>query len=283
MAAADDTYLDEAYDEGIDHAHAGEIVQWYAKRPVTVSTAAATSSLVGAFALGVLTTIGALAVMRLYDEDAATKSLEKAVSAGLDGITMVLMVDGDHERMVDMEASLCDEICVAHGATALPATVGETWWNKRYDFYHPPHAPELPQIWATMDAVSDFTHIEALYTNVTRALRESIDPKWKMTLKTHLSHWFDWGAMIYPRVIIPAGPDDLDSALELHDGFVRAASLAALESGGVINDHHGVGMRLAPHLGSQFGEAGMALLRGVKAGIDPNHILCPGKMGMGQQ
>ncbi len=45
MAAADDTYLDEAYDEGIDHANAGEIVQWYAKRPVTVSTAAATSSL----------------------------------------------------------------------------------------------------------------------------------------------------------------------------------------------------------------------------------------------
>jgi len=69
MAAADDTYLDEAYDEGIDHAHAGEIVQWYAKRPVTVSTAAATSSLVGAFALGVLTTIGTLAVMRLYDRD----------------------------------------------------------------------------------------------------------------------------------------------------------------------------------------------------------------------
>ena len=40
--AADDTYLDDAYDEGLDHAHAGEIVEWYAKRPVTVSTAAAT-------------------------------------------------------------------------------------------------------------------------------------------------------------------------------------------------------------------------------------------------
>lgn len=68
MAAADDTYLDDAYDEGLDHAHAGEIVQWYAKRPVTVSTAAATGSLVSAFALGVLTTVGALAIMRLWDE-----------------------------------------------------------------------------------------------------------------------------------------------------------------------------------------------------------------------
>ncbi|MEO9150637.1 MAG: FAD-binding oxidoreductase, partial [Burkholderiaceae bacterium] len=220
------------------------------------------------------------AVMRLYDKDAAMMSLEKAVKAGLDGTTMLLMVDGDHERMVDLEASLCDEICVAHGASGLAASVGETWWSKRYDFYHPPHSPQLPQIWATMDAVSDFNHIEALYTNVTRALRESVDPKWKMSLKTHLSHWFDWGAMIYPRVIIPAGPGDLDGALELHDSFVRAAAMAAVQSGGVINDHHGVGMRLAPYLPNQFGEAGMALLRGVKAGIDPHHILCPGKMGM---
>ena len=30
MAAADETYLDDAYDEGLDHAHAGEIVEWYA-------------------------------------------------------------------------------------------------------------------------------------------------------------------------------------------------------------------------------------------------------------
>jgi hypothetical protein len=69
MAAADDTYLDDAYDEGIDHPHAGEIVHWYAKRPVTVSTAAATGSIVGAFALGVLTTVGALALLRVCDRD----------------------------------------------------------------------------------------------------------------------------------------------------------------------------------------------------------------------
>lgn len=68
MAAADDTYLDDAYDEGLDHAHAGEIVEWYAKRPVTVSTAAATGSLVAAFALGALTAVGTLFLLRQYDE-----------------------------------------------------------------------------------------------------------------------------------------------------------------------------------------------------------------------
>ena len=221
------------------------------------------------------------AVLRLYDRDAATQSLEKAVKAGLDGETMVLMVDGDHERLIELEGTLCDEICMSHGGRALPAGVGEAWWDKRYVFYHPPHAPALPQIWCTMDAVSDFSRIEALYANVTRAMREAVDPKWGLTLKTHLSHWFDWGAMIYPRFGIPKGPDDLDSAVDLHDRIVRAAALAAVQSGGIMNDHHGVGMRLAPHLESQLGKAGMGLLRGIKSGVDPHRILCPGKMGMG--
>ncbi len=219
-------------------------------------------------------------VMRLYDAQAATQSLEKAVNAGLDGETMILMVDGDHERLIAQEAALCDEICMAHGARGLAATIGATWWERRYDFYHPPHAPQLPQIWCTMDAVADFKHIEALYDEVTRSMRDAVEPKWGMTLKTHLSHWYDWGAMIYPRFIVPRGPDDLDAALALHDRIITAAADAALRAGGVINDHHGVGMRLAPHLAAQFGSEGMKLLRGIKNGIDPAHILCPGKLAM---
>jgi alkyldihydroxyacetonephosphate synthase len=221
------------------------------------------------------------AVMRLYDTAAATKSLERAVQAGLDGETMVLMVDGDHERLVEIEGTLCDEICIAHGGRPLSADIGRTWWERRYAFYHPPHAPELPQIWCTMDAVSDFTRIQALYDEVTRGIRESIEPRWGLTLKTHLSHWFEWGAMIYPRFIVPRGPDDLDEALALHDRIITAAVEGALRAGGVINDHHGVGMRLAPHLEAQFGAAGMKLMRGIKNGIDPDHLFCPGKLSMG--
>lgn len=220
------------------------------------------------------------AVMRLYDKEAATLGLEKAVHAGLDGETMLLMVDGDHTRMTDLEGRLCDEICLAHGARPLPESVGLSWWERRYVFYHPPHAPQLPQIWCTMDVVSDYRHIVGLYESVTRAMREAIDPKWGLTLKTHLSHWFEWGAMIYPRFGVPNGPDNLNEALQLHDRIIDAAVHAALEAGGVINDHHGVGMRLAPHLEAQFGATGIALLRAIKNGIDPKHVLCPGKMAM---
>ena len=220
------------------------------------------------------------AVMRLYDKEAAVHSLERAVRAGLDGETMVTMIDGDHPELVDAEASICRSICVAHGGRELGPGVGESWWRNRYVFYHPPHAPRLPQIWGTMDAVADFTHIEAVYRAVTRAMREAIDPSWGLTLKTHLSHWYEWGSMIYPRFVIPNGPADLDEALALHDSVVRAATLAAIEAGGVMNDHHGVGMRLAPYLERQLGHNGIALLRKIKDAFDPAHILCPGKLAM---
>jgi len=222
------------------------------------------------------------AVMRLYDREAATHSLERAVEAGLDRETMVLMFEGEHHAVVEAEMAACRAICAEHGGSELSARIAETWWNKRYVFYHPPYAPTLPQIWCTMDVVADFAHIEAVYRDVTRAMREAIDPAWAMTVRTHLSHWYDWGSMIYPRFIVPRGPEDLDQALELHDRVVAAATDAALRAGAVINDHHGVGMRLAPFLERQFGPGGMELLRRVKRGIDPDGVLCPGKLALGQ-
>jgi len=220
------------------------------------------------------------AVMRFYDQDAAEHSLERAVQAGLKGPTMVLMFDGDHASLVDAEASVADDICKTNGAKALSPKIGETWWEKRYVFYHPPYAPELPQIWCTMDVVADYEHIEDVYNKVTHAMKNALDPKWGLTLKTHFSHWFDWGSMIYPRWGIPKGPDDLNEAIKIHDKVIHDATMAALSAGAVINDHHGVGLRLAPYMEKQFGAAGMKMLRSIKKGLDPHNILCPGKLAM---
>jgi hypothetical protein len=57
----------EAYlEDDLDDA---DIVEWYETRPVTVSTAVATGSIVAAFAFGVLTAVGALALLGYMDED----------------------------------------------------------------------------------------------------------------------------------------------------------------------------------------------------------------------
>jgi hypothetical protein len=43
-------------------------VEWYETSPVTVPTAVATGAIIGAFTLGVLTAVGALALMGRLDD-----------------------------------------------------------------------------------------------------------------------------------------------------------------------------------------------------------------------
>ncbi len=66
MTADDRIYEAEGYAD--DDLHEADIVEWYEARPLTVSTATATGSLLGAFALGALVAVGALALMGRLDD-----------------------------------------------------------------------------------------------------------------------------------------------------------------------------------------------------------------------
>ena len=66
MTAEDAIYDADLYaDDDLDEA---DIVEWYEARPVTVPAAIASGAIVGAFALGVLTAVGALALMGRLDD-----------------------------------------------------------------------------------------------------------------------------------------------------------------------------------------------------------------------
>ena len=46
-----------------------------------------------------------------------------------------------------------------------------------------------------------------------------------------------------------------------------------------MNDHHGVGLKLAPYMERQHG-ASLGTMRRIKAGARPQRILNPGKLGL---
>lgn len=218
-------------------------------------------------------------VMRLYDAEAASHSLARAVDTALDSTTLVMMFDGEFPDLVELEAKLALDVCQECKGKILPASIGQIWWDRRYVFYYPPYAPELPSIWGTVDVVADFEHIEAVYDETTKAIRAVVPSSFDLSLTTHFSHWYEWGSMIYARMKIAKGPDDLVEAKELHDTIFRAGVEAAMKAGAVMNDHHGVGLRLAPYMSAQYG-TGMDTLKRIKQAVDPNNILCPGKLGL---
>ena len=53
----------------------------------------------------------------------------------------------------------------------LDPALGQSWWDRRYDFYHPPHQPVLPSIWGTIDVVATYARIEAVYDALHTAVR----------------------------------------------------------------------------------------------------------------
>jgi alkyldihydroxyacetonephosphate synthase len=83
--------------------------------------------------------------------------------------------------------------------------------------------------------------------------------------------------MIYPRFVIPDVSGHPDP-VRLYKDIWRSGVEAVLDSGGVINDHHGVGATLSPYLERQWGPA-FATLLAVKRALDPANVMNPGKLG----
>jgi alkyldihydroxyacetonephosphate synthase len=213
-------------------------------------------------------------VVRLYDEVATRLTLSPVVGKELPGVCTVICFEGD-AAVVAAERESMMKLIRAHEGDVLDAGLGEIWWDHRYDFYAPPHAPELPAVWGTIDVVATYARLLHTYN----ALQEAVAKPYAergLKLRSHLSHWYSWGAMIYARFVLPNGGSD---AVALHDRIWRDGVAAAIGAGAVMNDHHGVGLKLAPYMPAQHG-AGLDVLRRIKKTLDPNGVMNPGKLGL---
>ncbi len=213
-------------------------------------------------------------VVRMYDEDATRLAFSPVVGEQLSGVYTVLAFEGEPEA-VAVEERRTLELAHAAGAEVLDPALGQRWWDRRYDFYGPPHQPELPSIWGTLDVVATYSRIDAVYDALRTAVREPYADS-GLELRMHFSHWYLWGTMIYGRFVVPDGGPD---ALALHDRIWEDGMTAALDAGGVMNDHHGVGIKLGPYMRRQHGAA-LDTMRAIKAALDPNDVMNPGKMGL---
>jgi len=213
-------------------------------------------------------------VIRMYDETATIGSLGPVGGRELSGVCAVLAFEGDR-RMVDAEATGVLDLACAGGATVLEPGLGEVWWDRRYDFYRPPHHPQLPSIWGTIEAVATYSRIMAVYEAVKAAIEKPYADT-GLRLRIHFSHWYPWGTMIYARFVVPDGGSD---GIALHDRIWADGIEAILGAGGLMNDHHGVGLKLAPFMRAQHGAA-LDTLRRIKEVLDPNGIMNPGKLGL---
>ena len=218
-------------------------------------------------------------VIRLYDPRSTASRVKKILGYELEGAYMVLGFDGD-EDIATLQEEKAMDIINGFGARDLGREPGEAWWNQRYDFYYPPQSLKLPWMYGTTETVTTYDKIEKLYFAEKKAVEEGYK-EWDIDFIGHFSHWFHWGVMVYTRFIIRNPPDDAKEAVRLHNRVWNTAMTAVLENGGMVNEHHGVGLKLSRFMRRQYGDA-WPLLDRIKKSLDPNGIMNPGKVGFGR-
>jgi alkyldihydroxyacetonephosphate synthase len=127
----------------------------------------------------------------------------------------------------------------------------------------------------TMEVAAPWSKLRALYDGVRRALGEHV------FVMAHLSHAYPDGCCIYFSFAGTAGDGGAgwDARSEqTYDRAWRAAMAAAIEAGGTLSHHHGVGRSKAPRMAHELGEGGVDAVRALMRAFDPKGILNPGNL-----
>jgi alkyldihydroxyacetonephosphate synthase len=217
------------------------------------------------------------AAMRLYDEADSAK-LTSMLNLDTTGVLLIIVLDGDESSMA-LEEERIRAVCDVNDGVDLGAGPAQTWWDGKYEPFAKHNAPAPPMVFGTTDTCARFAALPTLYEAKKRTIEEGF-ADYGARYTAHFSHWYPWGGMIYDRFYVDEAPEDPDEALALHDRLWNAAVETSLQHGGVINEHHGVGLKLGRFMRPQYGAAFDVMLA-VKNAWDPDGIMNPGKLGFG--
>ena len=218
------------------------------------------------------------AVIRLYDEIETEAAVKRVLGLEVEGSYMVVGLDGFKE-FVDLEEEKIMSICTELEGEDLGSEAGERWWENRYKRYFPPRLKAVPRLFGTTDTVCTFEKIEPIYWGRKKLIEEKY-AEWDAKYYAHFSHWFPWGGMIYDYFLVDEPPEDPSEAIRLHNQMWADAARMAMKHGGLLNEHHGIGLKLGWLMREQYGAA-WTVLKGIKDTLDPNGIMNPGKLGFG--
>lgn len=209
------------------------------------------------------------AVIRLYDAAESVHLLERAGLAP-GPCLLVLGFDGPAE-LVAAEERLTLAECLRRGGQDLGRPLAEAWERSRFDASWLERGNGPGRVADAIEVSAPWDRLLQVYTAMRAALLPLTDTLWG-----HFSHMYTQGASLY-LICFASGADDA-AARQRYLEIWAAAMAACLAAGGSISHHHGVGAVRAPWLAQDLGPGPAALLRRVKAALDPAGILNPGKL-----
>jgi alkyldihydroxyacetonephosphate synthase len=218
-------------------------------------------------------------VIRLSDEAETGVNLATTESIGEDrvagGCLAITVFEGSEAHTASRHAET-RALLEANGGTSLGEAPARAWEHGRFG------APYLRDsllsagaLCETLETATNWSNVPALKAAVTEALTTSLAESGTPALVLcHISHVYPTGASLYFTVV--AG--QRGNPIEQWRKAKAAASDAMVRTGATITHHHAVGADHRPWMRDEVGDLGVAVLRAVKATLDPAGILNPGKL-----
>jgi alkyldihydroxyacetonephosphate synthase len=218
-------------------------------------------------------------VLRLSDEAETGVNLATTESIGEDRVTggclAITVFEGTEGHVASRHAET-RALLEARGGTSLGEAPARAWEQGRFG------APYLRDsllsagaLCETLETATNWSNVSTLKAAVTEALTTSLAESGTPALVLcHISHVYPTGASLYFTVV--AG--QRGNPIEQWRKAKTAASDAMMRTGATITHHHAVGADHRPWMRDEVGDLGVAVLRAVKATLDPAGILNPGKL-----
>jgi alkyldihydroxyacetonephosphate synthase len=179
---------------------------------------------------------------------------------------------------VRAERRLVGEITARHGGVGVGAGPGVLYDQKKFDT---PYIRDFlldrggfADVSETAAPWSRLGEVHAAVTAAASAAFEEIGvPGWIMC---HLSHSYHSGACLYFTFAFRPAAADPGRALAQYDVVKSAVQQAFIDAGATLSHHHAVGREHRRWLADDVSPAGVALVRALFDGVDPEHHLNPG-------
>jgi alkyldihydroxyacetonephosphate synthase len=187
------------------------------------------------------------------------------------GCMAIVGFEGERS-LVEGEVELCHAEFQRVGARDLGEGPGLAWYRKRYAISY-----KMSPLYAgggfadTMEVAATWDKLLPLYHGVRAALSPLA------LVLAHFSHAYPEGCSIY--FTFAAAADGRVKSDNLYEEIWRRGLGAVVRAGGTISHHHGVGVSKAAFMAEEHG-ASLSVYRQLKAVMDPDGILNPGKMGL---
>ncbi len=204
-------------------------------------------------------------VVRQYDERESQRLDARA------GACLVLMVHEGPAALVAAETAAVAALAAKVGVSTAPSDIVDRWLEQRN------HVPSWSQflergiVLDTVEISAGWDKIAAVYDDATASLKAV---EGCLAGSAHSSHAYRSGLNLYFTFAVQvADPAAMEA---VYVDCWRRIMEATDAHGGSLAHHHGIGRVRRDYLERELGAAGVALLRRVKAALDPNGIMNPG-------